>query len=399
MKKFLLLATVALGALTASAQAVEQPGFFKNWSIGIDGGGTTPLHHAAFWGDMRGIVGINLKKQITPTFGLGVEGQFDINTSSWHNMTYNFFGDEMHRNHSNTAFDGSYVGTFGTVDLFNLFGGYPCKTRPFTIEAMAGAGWGHYYFTAAEAPDYNYFATKAGLNFNINCSDQFTIAIKPSVQWNMNNVVEQSPVSYNINKAVFNLEAGLVWHMGGTSFACVEPRNQAEIDALNGQINELQAALAACMVNSANWEAKAAGLANDLAKCMAEKQKVEIVEREKTVVKTIDTNTLTSIRYVFYKIGSSVITADQMPNVEMIAAYLKHNPDAKVEIKGYASQDGPLDVNIRLANARAESVKTALMKKYGIKADRIKAEGEGIGNMFKEESWNRVSICIIEDKD
>ena len=37
-----------------------------------------------------------------------------------------------------------------------------------------------------------------------------------------------------------------------------------------------------------------------------------------------------------------------------------------------------------------------LISKYGIPADRITAEGEGIGNMFDEESWNRVSICTLE---
>ncbi len=82
-----------------------------------------------------------------------------------------------------------------------------------------------------------------------------------------------------------------------------------------------------------------------------------------------------------------------MPNVEMIADYMKHNPKSKVEIKGYASQDGNLDFNIKLAQNRAESVKKLLVKKYGISADRISASGEGIGHMFKEESWNRVSIC------
>ena len=100
---------------------------------------------------------------------------------------------------------------------------------------------------------------------------------------------------------------------------------------------------------------------------------------------------------MFYKIGSSVITADQQPNVEMIAAYLKNHKTAKVVIKGYASPDGNLENNIRLANKRAQSVKDALINRYKISADRITAEGEGIGNMFSEESWNRVSICTIED--
>lgn len=108
-------------------------------------------------------------------------------------------------------------------------------------------------------------------------------------------------------------------------------------------------------------------------------------------------NNLNSVRYVFYKIGSSTITADQQPNVEMIAAYLKNHKNSKVVIKGYASPDGNLENNIKLANRRAESVKNALINRYKIAADRITAEGEGIGNMFSEESWNRVSICTIED--
>ena len=42
-------------------------------------------------------------------FALGVEGAFGVNTSSWRN-----------RVRSSTAFDNSYVGAFGAVDLFNL---------------------------------------------------------------------------------------------------------------------------------------------------------------------------------------------------------------------------------------------------------------------------------------
>lgn len=379
--------------MTANAQAVEQPSFCDNWSIGVDGGVTTPMKNNAFFGGMRGIVGLNVKKQITPTFGLGVEGQFAINTSNWKGQV-----------HSSTAFDNSYVGTFGTVDLFNLFGGYDCKTRPFTIEALAGAGWGHDYINRGgqygNRQDWNYFATKVGLNFNFNVNEYFTIAVKPSIVFNMNgskaNTVEdenlnthQSATYYDINRAAFNLQAGVVYHIGGNQFNCVQPYNQAEIDALNGQINDLRAALEASMINSAAWEAKAAGLANELAACM--NRKPEVVKEQ------VVNNNLNSVRYVFFKIGSSVITADQQPNVEMIAAYLKNHKDAKVVVKGYASQDGPLELNIKLAQARAESVKNALVNRYKIKADRIQAEGEGIGNMFKEESWNRVSICTIED--
>lgn len=327
---------------------------------------------------MRGVAGLHIGKQISPVFGLGVESYFGVNTSSWKG-----------RIHSSTAFDNSYVGLYGTADLFNLFGGYPCGVRPFTIEAVAGAGWGHYYFnnSANDAEDWNFFATKVGLNFNFNVSDHLTVALKPAVTWNMGGDYAQSNTAYNVNKATFELMAGVSYRFGD-GFKCVRPYNQDEVDALNGTVNELRGALAASLAANDALGAQAATLADQLAQCQNQEPEV-VVEKEVT-------NQYNSVRFVFFKIGSSKVTADQMPNVEMIADYMKNHPDSKVVIKGYASKDGNYDFNIRLAQNRAESVRDLLIKRYGINSKRIIAEGEGIGNMFEEESWNRVSICTLE---
>ena len=363
MKKTLFAAAIfgAMTSFAAGAQAVEQPKFFDNFSIGIDGGVTTPLSH-----------------QITPTFGVGVEGTFGINTSSWKG-----------RIHSSTAFDDSYVGVYGTVDLFNLFGGYPCYTRPFSIEAVAGAGWGHTYFNekADKANPYNYFMTSAGLNFNFNVSDHVTVALKPRVGWNMTADYEYTAVAYNKNKATFSLMAGVSYRFG-RGFTCVTPYNQAQVDALNAEINGLRSDLAASNDANLALQQRANALAGELQACQ---------NKAPEVVKEV-TNQYNSVRFVFFRIGSSVVTADQMPNVEMIADYMKSHPKSSVIIKGYASRDGNYDFNIKLAKNRAESVKKALVSKYKIAADRITAEGEGIGNMFEQESWNRVSICTLENE-
>ena len=377
MKRIILLPAIALGVMTASAQAIEQPGFFDNMSIGVNGGVTTPLAHHAFFKSMRPVVGISVDKMVTPTFGVGVESLFGINTSSINGV------------HSSTAFDNSYVGAYGKVDLFNLFGGYQCAVRPFTIEAQAGAGWGHDYINAANGQDWNYFATKAGLNFRFNTSDHFSINIQPSVLFNMtDNGISQTAVGYDKKGANFNITAGVSYRFGD-GFTCVVPYNQAEVDALNAEVNALRAAVADASVMTAAAEATAADLAAQLQACK---------DRKPTVIKEVtNTNTLTSVRYIFYRNGSATITADQQPNVEMIAAYLNNHPEAKVVIKGYASKDGNLDFNIKLAQRRAEAVKTELQKRYKIAANRIVAEGQGVGEMFSEESWNRVSICTLED--
>ena len=379
MKKT-LLAAVALASLTtaATAQVVESPSFFDNISIGLDGGVTTPMTHNAFFGSMRGAAGLHIGKQITPVFGAGVEGLFAVNTSSWKGYA-----------HSSTAFDQSYVGLYGTADLFNLFGGYPCGVRPFTIEALVGAGWGHDYYAKSDGlSDWNYFATKVGLNFNFNVTEHLTVAVKPSIVWNMNGDFEQSVTGYDVNKASFNLLASVSYRFGD-GFPCVRPYDASQVDALNAQINELRGSLDASVANADRWQAKADALAEQLDSCRNQAPKV---------VKEVN-NEYNSVRFVFFRIGSSAITADQMPNVTMIADYMKSHPQSKVVIKGYASRDGNYDFNVRLAQARAEAVKNTLMRRYNIPESRIEASGEGIGNMFDEESWNRVSICTLESNN
>ncbi len=378
MKKIIVLAALAAGAMSASAQtAIESSRFFDNWSVGLDGGVTTPMTQHAFFGDMRAIVGLHVDKQLTPAFALGVEGTFGINTS------------RVRGPQSEDLFDNSYVGAYGAVNLFNLFCGYPCERRAFDIEAVAGAGWGHEYETRKD--DYSYFATKVGLNFNFNVSEKLTIALKPSIVWDMTTRgAKKSSCAYNANFADVNIMAGVTYHFGN-GFKCVTPYNQAEIDALNGIINDLRGTVEAQAAANAALQNTNDGLAADLAACMS--RKPEVVKE----VQVQTTNNLSSVRYIYFKVGSSAISADQQPNVEMIANYMKHNPESKVTIKGYASPDGPEDVNIRIANQRAQSVKDTLIKRYKIAADRISAEGEGIGNMFKEDSWNRVAICVLDE--
>lgn len=380
MKKVLILtAALAAGLMTVSAQdVVERTNLGSNWSIGVDGGVATPMTHHAFFGSMRGLVGIHVGKQITPLFGAGIESAFGINTSSWNSYPRSY-----------TAFDNSYVGAYGTLNLMELFGGFSCEPRPFTIEAVLGAGWGHEYWAKSQQEDWNYFATKVGLNFNFNVSPRVTVAVKPSIVYNMSDAgVSQSSAAYNVNKATFNCLVGLTYNFGpGFNCVTVPADKSAEIAALNDRVNVMRAERDAVTADLAATTAANADLTAALAAC--ESKPAQVVNN--------NTETLNSVRFVFFRNASSVITADQMPNVEMIAAYMKNHKDSKVEIKGYASPTGSEEFNIKLAEARAQAVKNTLVKKYGISADRIVAKGEGIGHMFTEESWNRVSICTLED--
>ena len=99
---------------------------------------------------------------------------------------------------------------------------------------------------------------------------------------------------------------------------------------------------------------------------------------------------------VTFRQGKSVIDASQYANVERIAIYLKNHKDAKVLVEGYASPEGSAAINEALAAKRAEAVKDMLIKRYKIAADRITSMGKGVGNMFSEPDWNRVTISTIK---
>lgn len=388
MKKAILLAAMALSVAGAFAQTtVAGSKFTDNWSFTLKGGAVMSSKSVAdngFWDNARGIVGAELRKQITPVFGLGVEGEWTINTSSWAGYR------------SGNWFDHQYVGVFGAVNLMNAFAGYTGAPRLFELEVVGGTGWLHAYYPHTSGKDGNSWATKVGMNFNFNLGESkaWTLAFKPAYLWNMNGNPRPNILGYEArydsNFGYLELEAGITYHFGNSNgthhFTVVRPYDQSEIDALNAQINALRGELEASGANNAALLAQIADLQAQLDACNRRPPVVEKVVKD-----------LNNIRYVFFNCGSAYVQPNQQPNIAMVADQLKENTNATVTVKGYASKDGSAAFNRKLAERRAEAVKKELVKRYGIASDRVKAEGMGIGDLFQENSWNRVSVCTVHE--
>ena len=114
-KRGMLVAVAAMAmAMSVNAQkAYEGTKFFDNWYVGLNGGGITPTSHSAFWKNMRGTVGVELGKQVTPVLGISFQGLTAVNTSM-----------------SRTAFDALSLTANGKINLNNLFWGYNGTPRP-----------------------------------------------------------------------------------------------------------------------------------------------------------------------------------------------------------------------------------------------------------------------------
>ena len=376
MKKFIAVIVACLTCSGIYAQrAYEGANLGDNWSIGIHAGVTTPLTHSAFFPNMRATWGLGIGKQLTPFFGMGVEAMTSINTTA-----------------SKTAFDNTNVSLLTSVNLSNLFAGYWGTPRLFEIETVAGLGWLHYAQNGDG--DRNSISSKLGLNFNFNLGEvkAWTIGIRPALVYDLNACGERN-VGFNANRAAWEITAGLKYHFrcsnGKHHISFAKLYDQAEVDALNEQVNNLRQTNADQEAELTAANQRNAELEQQLADC---KNQGPVI-----VTDTITSHKKTLESVVTFRQGGVSVVASQTPNVERIATYLKNHEKATVSIKGYASPEGKAEVNARIAQQRADAVKSLLVKRYKIAESRITAEGQGVGNMFEEPDWNRVSICTIHE--
>lgn len=376
MKKFIAVTVACLTCCGIYAQrAYEGANLGDNWSIGIHAGVTTPLTHSAFFPNMRATWGLGIGKQLTPFFGMGVEAMTSINTTA-----------------SKTAFDNTNVSLLTSVNLSNLFAEYWGTPRLFEIETVAGLGWLHYAQNGDG--DRNSISSKLGLNFNFNLGEAkaWTIGIKPALVYDLNACGERN-VGFNANRAAWEITAGLKYHFrcsnGKHHISFAKLYDQAEVDALNEQVNNLRQTNVDQEAELTAANQRNAELEQQLADC---KNQGPVI-----VTDTITSHKKTLESVVTFRQGGVSVVASQTPNVERIATYLKNHEKATVSIKGYASPEGKAEVNARIAQQRADAVKSLLVKRYKIAENRITAEGQGVGNMFEEPDWNRVSICTIHE--
>ena len=390
MKKLIAIVAVAMVAMTASADKLyNQSRFFDNWAIGIEGGAVAPTTHHRVIADTRATFGLNLTKMITPVFGLQFEGEAYINP----------YCSRGTMPHNPNVIDATNVSLNGIINFSNFFAGYKGQPRLFEVEGVVGAGWGHafathHYTTTTGIEKGNCMTGKFGLNLNFNVGEKkaWTIGVKPAIVYCLTNAVEDNTLEgYNINRSNLELLAGVTYHFknsnGTHHFTFGRAYDQAEVDGLNAQINALRGTVADKDAQIAADQKTIKDLQDALNDCRNKKPVIQ------TVTETKSSNTPDVL--VTFRQGKSTIDASQLPNVERVATYLKNHNGAKVEIKGYASPEGGAAINAKLAKDRAEAVKTLLVNKYQIAEDRICAQGEGVGNMFSEPDWNRVSICTI----
>ena len=386
---------MAAAMLTASASAqrtaVTANKAQDNWYIGINAGAATPMQKFGDYGFMKGIApkaGLRIGKNLTTVFGIALDADFYLGSKT----------DSKSLMGSKTFLNSLNLDLLATFNLMNAFAGYKGEPRTFEMIALAGGGWDH-QFGVSKANGLN---TKFALDFALNLGENkdWQVYLEPAVifgmkSWGLQNamgIIEPVKAKFDSRNGLFQLSAGVNYKFGNSNgshnFKIEELRDQAEIDGLNAKINELRADNNAKDGKIAADAREIADLKAKLAACEA--RPVQVVEEKKE-------NILQPM--VIFRQGKSVIDAAQYASIEMVAKYMRNHKDAKVIVRGFASPEGNAELNQKLSEARAAAVKTALIKRYKIAADRISTEGLGATDKISEENdFNRVAMFIDTTK-
>jgi outer membrane protein OmpA-like peptidoglycan-associated protein len=79
---------------------------------------------------------------------------------------------------------------------------------------------------------------------------------------------------------------------------------------------------------------------------------------------------------VRFDTGKATLTAQAKQNLDKLLPVFNSYAETNIEIYGYTDSTGPLDLNMRLSEQRANAVRTYLVSK-GLKNDRFKTKGMG----------------------
>ena len=380
MKKLVLMLAAASMAASVSAQTVAESKAFDNVYVGINGGVATKTTGHKWLSDLDPNAGIRIGRYFTPVFGLAIEGNAYFSNKPWGS--------------TGTVVRATNASLLGTVNLSNWFGGYKGEPRTFEVSALYGLGWMHVFsnnkfLKAATSENRNRMTSKAALDFafNFGSAKQFQFYVEPSINFaflgksHSHNVAvtpagvtypetsygygykataQAGQPAYNINNSFVQLNAGLVYKFansnGTHNFTIVTPRDQAEIDALNAQINELR------------------------------NRKPEVITKE--VVKEVPSVkvkelSVSDLVFVTFAQGKSNLTR------EAKAALNNVKEGSHVQVVGTASPEGSKEINDRLSQARADVVANYL-KSRGVNIDD--ATGKGVQGVTS----NRLAVVYVK---
>lgn len=354
-------------------QVITNP-FWSNWFFSIGGGAEATFGDndkaGSFGKRISPTLNVSVGKWFTP--GLGLRLQYSGLQAR--GFTYDGGADyvkgaELKDGYYKQRFD--YMNLHGDV-MFNLnalFGGYN-QHRVYEVIPYVGAGFTHNY----SKPHREALSVNAGIINKFRISNAVDINLELSAMGVEDKFDGEVGGDHGYD-GVLSATVGLTYRFPARGFRRPMPQLISQIE------------LAAMQDKLAQMGAQNAQLQNALVQ--AENQPVAEVTETQVIVPDPDI----APRTVFFTIGSAELSPREIMNLSYLANQMKEFPNATYTINGYAdSATGTPAFNQELSLKRAQAVKDALVKNYGISADRLTVDAGGGVDKFGQPILNRVVL-------
>lgn len=354
-------------------QVITNP-FWSNWFFSIGGGAEATFGDndsaGSFGKRISPTLNVSVGKWFTP--GLGLRLQYSGLQAR--GFTYDAGADyvkgtQLKDGYYKQRFD--YMNLHGDV-MFNLnalFGGYN-QHRVYEIIPYVGAGFTHNY----SKPHREALSVNAGIINKFRISNAIDINTELSAM-GVEDKFDGEVGGDRGYDGVLSATVGLTYRFPARGFRRPMPQLISQIE------------LAAMQDKLAAMGAQNAQLKNAL--IQAQNQPVAEVTETEVIVPDPDI----APRTVFFTIGSAELSPREIMNLSYLAEQMKQFPNATYTVNGYAdSATGTPAFNKELSLKRAQAVKDALVKNYGIAADRLNIEAGGGVDKFGQPILNRVVL-------
>ncbi len=103
---------------------------------------------------------------------------------------------------------------------------------------------------------------------------------------------------------------------------------------------------------------------------------------------------------VYFGINETKLSEEEMEKLQPIASYLKENPEAKLELIGFADNTGPMEYNLMISNQRVDEVFRVFNEDLGIESNRMIKEVGGLilrGSQQSKGQDRKVEIRLYQE--
>lgn len=410
MKKILFFTALFFAQSSVIAQETENNSTitpqYNRWSVDINAGLSKPTapfstnYYASNTNFIHGDLGV--RYMLNQKFGLKV----DFGMDSFKNKSESF------------EFEGKYYRTNlqGVVNLGRILS-FEDWTNTINLQAHSGIGFS---FMTNDQFDGNDDMT----NFILGLTAQFKLSNRVALNADftmINNINQQYTFDgfedpavaqdRGFNSTLYNASIGLSIYLGKNDKHADWDVSNPRLDELERRVTELETKILDTDADGvADYldlepDTKANAVVDTKGRTIVDSNSNNIEDVIESYVddkikNAINTNKngqsiedLINEGYIsiFFDLNSTKPRTDTTNEISFIVQYLKNNPNASVDIMGYADETGNSDYNKSLSTSRANYIKDILIK-AGINVSRLNTIGQGEDNSVDVNSIEARSL-------